>query len=266
MLLSLSQSGSKKPKLKYSQSVAESIKKALCEKLDIRPFDYGEPRENEHDYYKKLIGYLVTKEQLIALNFTGVTDAMVAELNRVQKKYNILNMETVRHFLAQVMQESNNWNKEGLGDAIIEMGDDKYLTRYDGKSGNKSGTDDYKTFRGSGYLHLTGRYNYQKFSDHIATEYGADPLIMSEGYSRIASTYAWESAGWYWSILRPSQGFNLNGISSSSIVTRTVNDNGEMKAVTGSDVVFDVTYNVNGGYNGIENRMAYYELVKKVIK
>lgn len=112
-------------------------------------------------------------------------------------------------------------------------------------------------------MHFTGRYNYTAFYDHMVEEGIDDPLILSEGYSRIADKYAWQSAAWFW-----SNATNLNEISmvQGNVVTRTVNDNGNTVTVTGNSTVFDVTKRVNGGTNGIADRIKYYNLVKDTLQ
>lgn len=90
-----------------------------------------------------------------------------------------------------------------------------------------------------------------------------DPEILSKGYKCVSEKYAWESAAWYWSIARP---LNETSLKKGTTVTRSVNDNGKTVTVTGNSTVFDVTKLVNGGTNGIEDRMKYYNLVKGKIK
>lgn len=83
---------------------------------------------------------------------------------------------------------------------------------------------DGELFRGAGYIHLTGRGNYENFSEYIG-----DPEILEEGYrvvggvynrdiSQIASKdvgvidvgkYAWEASGWFWKIGNP-KGIDLS--------------------------------------------------------
>ena len=91
-----------------------------------------------------------------------------------------------------------------------------------------------------------------------------DPSILSQGYKTVSEKYAWESAAWYWGISRPS--LNTTSLKQATIVTRTVNDDGKMVTVTGNSTVFDVTKLVNGGTNGISDRIKYYNLVKEKIK
>lgn len=57
----------------------------------------------------------------------------------------------------------------------------KYSNRSD--LGNQ-GSNDCELFRGAGYIHLTGRYNYQKFANYVG--------VIDIG------KYAWESCGWFW--------------------------------------------------------------------
>lgn len=90
---------------------------------------------------------------------------------------------------------------------------------------NKGGNDG-ELFRGSGYINITGRYNYQKFANYIG-----DQSIMKDGYQLIGGDYnktvsqinsgdvgvidlgeyAWESAGWFWKYGNPS-GKDLNNL------------------------------------------------------
>ncbi len=115
---------------------------------------------------------------------------MVKELNRVLKEYGITDINSIRHFIAQASHESDDWNYKGYGDGLIEIGSDKYLQ-----------DQKYWPYIGAGYSHLTWEYNYQKFSDYLKETKGIDDLlIMSEGPKRIASTYAWESAAYFWSV------------------------------------------------------------------
>lgn len=194
---------------------------------------------------------------------------MVKDLNRVLFKYNITNPNSIRHFITQCTHETYDWNNATYGTALIEIGPDSYLT-----------TQAYWPYVGGGYIHLTWKENYEKFSTYIK-----DPLILfdnssviksqfdalfkTRGPGRIANNYAWESAAWFWGKLKSS----LNKISqqNGSTITKVVRsdntDEGpEPRARTGNSVVFDVGYAVNGGYNGIDSRLKIYEVVKNIIK
>lgn len=122
--------------------------------------------------------------------FMGVEDDKreenLAELHRVLNLYNITTYEQIAAFMGQVAQET------GLGIRTLEKYEtsdpekyfnDKYSSR---KDLGKTGGNDGELYRGAGYLHLTGKYNYQEFGK-----------------------YAWESAGWYWAYGNPT-GKSLN--------------------------------------------------------
>lgn len=171
--------------------------------------------------------YLITLAELDEFEFfMGVDDEEreegIEELNRILTKYEINTSTRIAFFMGQVRKESYS-GKRTLekfdGDDPEEYFNNKYSNSGEGGLGNNGG-DDGQLFRGAGYLQLTGRYNYGKFSEYIG-----DESIMTEGYrivggvyNRDISTikkedvgvinigkYAWESAGWYWSIWK-----NLN--------------------------------------------------------
>jgi putative chitinase len=86
-----------------------------------------------------------------------------------------------------------------------------------------------------GFIQLTGRANYQAFSDYIK-----DDKVM-EGVDYVAAHYPFSSAGWFW---------NNNKIS------EYINDEG-------ADI-YAVTKIVNGGYTNMKDRIFYFEKAKKI--
>jgi predicted chitinase len=83
---------------------------------------------------------------------------------------------------------------------------------------------------------MTGRYNYQAFADYIN-----DQKVM-QGVNYVAKTYPATSAGFWWM-------------------------NNQMNALCDqSPTVAQVTLRVNGGYNGLRDRMYYYERCLQVIR
>ncbi len=210
----------------------------------------------------------ITKQNLIDLGWNKsekyLNDEVVDSLNKSLKKYGICQPEQIYHFLSQVMKESDNWNYKGVGDGVIEVGSEDYFTKnYEFRKdlGNISKGDGL-LFRGSGYIHLTGRANYVAFYNHLLKEGINDLLILTKGYLRIADAYAWETATWFWSIRT-----KLNEISliKGEVVTKTVIDNGKKVEAKGNSTIFEVTRKVNGGYNGIIDRISYYNLVKNTL-
>jgi putative chitinase len=91
-------------------------------------------------------------------------------------------------------------------------------------------------YKGAGVIQLTGRANYQAFSEAIG-----DPRVM-EGVDYVASTYPFTSAGFWW------HNNNMNSLC----------DRGAS--------VEEITLRVNGGYNGLDDRKYYYDAACKCIE
>jgi len=195
--------------------------------------------------------YLITLEQLDEYGFFMGADEEerqkgIEELNRVLIKYEINTSLRIAFFIGQVRKES--WDgtrtlEKFAGDDPEAYFNKKYSNRGKGSLGNLGG-DDGQLFRGAGYLQLTGRYNYGKFSEYIG-----DEKIMTEGYRLVGGVYnrdvssikasdkgvidigkyAWESAGWFWSICNP-KGRNLNEYADQldgKTITDTIHGNSE---------------------------------------
>ncbi len=86
-----------------------------------------------------------------------------------------------------------------------------------------------------GFIQLTGRANYQALSRHLN-----NPKVM-EGVDYVASNLPFTSAGFWW--------FN-NKMSSY------INDD--------EATVEEVSLRVNGGYNGLSDRISYFKKAKQV--
>lgn len=169
----------------------------------------------------------VTREQLEAFGWKGVTDELLEDLNRTLEMYEINTPERIRHFMSQCAHESakGRYTKElASGDA------------YEGrKSLGNTQAGDGRKYKGGGYIQLTGRNNYQKFADAMG-----DPEIINQGVDYVAANYPWSSAGYWWY----SNGMNKLCDSGASVET--------------------ITRRVNGGTNGLAERQKYYEEAKKI--
>ncbi|CAL5981635.1 SCP-like_extracellular protein [Hexamita inflata] len=165
--------------------------------------------------------YVVTMAQLQQLGWNKLTNAVLADLNSALQFYQISGIQAIRHFISQCAQEST------LGYYTVEIADGQ---AYEGRQdlGNIYPGDGPK-FKGAGYIQLTGRYNYQAFANSLG-----DQKVMG-GCQYVASTYPWKSAGFWW---------NMNGMTAFC-------NNGA--------TVEEVTKKVNGGYNHLEGRKAYYK-------
>jgi predicted chitinase len=133
-------------------------------------------------------------------------------------------------FLAQMAHESGNfgYDEEIWGPTAAQKG-------YEGRSdlGNNQPGDGYK-YRGRGYIQLTGRANYKQYGKILGVDLENNPDLAKD--PNIAARIALE----YW----------------KKRVDRKAAQNGDVKKVT---------YNINGGYNGLSDRQSKYEsYIKKI--
>ena len=180
---------------------------------------------------------LISKKQIESFECLGtkwadVSNESVDELNRLLNEYDITETWEIQHFMSQVTLET------GYGNSLTEDTDGQYLepgTFAGDNVGNTQIGDGFK-YRGGGYIHLTGRYNYNNFATYIGND-----KILSESSEYVAAHYAWESAVWYWS------NYVSDDISEYSTVE-------------------DVTREINGGTNGLEDRKLIYGAWSEVFK
>lgn len=93
---------------------------------------------------------------------------------------------------------------------------------------------DGKRYKGRGPIQLTGRANYTKYGQLLGLDLVNDPSVAA------TKEVGFRIAGQYW---------KLNGLNALA-------DRQEFKAIT---------KRINGGYNGLDDRIKYYERAKKVL-
>jgi len=189
-----------------------------------------------------------------------IPDAVIAQIAETAKKFNITNNLRLAHFLAQCAHESGafkfvsenlNYSAQGLQNTFgkyfpgnleesYARNPEKIASRvYADRmgNGNEASKDGWK-FRGRGYIQLTGKSNYVKFTQFIGEDCVANPDL-------VATKYPLASAAFF---------FNNNNL--WSICDRGSSD----------EVVTSVTKRVNGGTNGLADRITkfkkYYSLLK----
>jgi putative chitinase len=174
---------------------------------------------------------------------------------KAAKNYFKLNDYQAAHFFAQCAHESGNfkifvenlnYSEKGLLETFPKyfnstnvknyarqpqkIANRTYANRYG--NGNEASGDGWK-FRGRGSIQLTFRDNYSAFADYVK-----DKTVLSNP-DQVADKYAFDSAFWY---------FDYKKI--WSVCNEGVSDT----------VIKKVTKLVNGGQNGIEDRI---KLTKK---
>lgn len=170
---------------------------------------------------------LVTKSQAEAIYGNPIRDCQLKDLNGCLSRFQINTPPRMRHFLSQTAHESGGlkWLKE-LADGSA------YKGRKD--LGNIQPGDGPK-YKGAGVIQLTGRNNYQAFSNFIN-----DHHVM-DGVDYVSTTYPFTSAGFWW------YRNNMNALCDRNAS------------------VEEVTRQVNGGRNGLADRIAYYQKACKFI-
>ena len=182
-------------------------------------------------------------------------DKYLADLNQLMQEYQINTELRIAHFLAQVLHESGHMKivQENLNyseQALLRVFR-KYFTPqqakayarkakkiasrvYGGRMGNgDESTGDGWSYRGRGLIQLTGKSNYQKFSEWIGDDVVAEP-------DRVAKDYTVHSAVYYWT------SNNLNRYADQ-------------------DDVKKITLDINGGLNGLADRNAILDRAKQVL-
>ena len=191
---------------------------------------------------------------------TKLPKAASTYMVQIVEKYKIKNPLHLAHFLAQIGHESGNflsvsenlnYSADGLrkifpkyfADNVVAM---KYARNSEAIAsrvyGNRMGNGDEASkegfkFRGRGYIQLTGKANYQAFSDFIKEDCVANPDLVS-------TKYPMDSAIWF---------FDKNKL--WDICSKGAGD----------DVVTAVTKRVNGGTHGLADRIAKFKLYYSLI-
>lgn len=114
---------------------------------------------------------------------------------------------------------------------------------YDGRMGNRPGTDDWSRYRGHGWIQITGRDNHTACS-RWAHSRGLvpDPDFFVRHPDRLGwDEYVWIGPAWYWTVARPQ----LNALS----------DAGDLEGATRA---------INGGLNGLADRRQRLQRCKQL--
>ncbi len=176
-------------------------------------------------------------------------------LDAACKKYNINNPYRIAAFLAQTSHESAgytrlvenlNYSAEGLLKTFPKyfssMPEAKEWERkpmmignrvYGGRMGNIEPGDGYK-FRGRGLIHITGRDNYESMANELSIDCVNKPELLEQPqHAAMTAALFWHRAG--------------------------------CNALADNHMFKSITQRVNGGVNGLAERTAIWNDVKKVM-
>jgi putative chitinase len=183
-------------------------------------------------------------------------DKFMIPLINACERYEIVSTNRLAAFLAQIGHESGGLNHtvENLNysDAGLLKTFKKYFNPtsaaqysrkpemianrvYGGRMGNGTeATGDGYKYRGRGFIQITGKDNYSRFAKD-------NDITLDEAVEYISTDMgAAISAGWFW------DSNNLNAIA----------DKGDMKTLTKK---------INGGFHGLEERIALYNKAKQLL-
>lgn len=180
----------------------------------------------------------LTESQLLQI-FPGArlqAGAFLSSLNTAMTHRQINTPKRIAAFLAQVGHESGQlqWVREG--------GTQQYLSRYDtgnlaARLGNSPEVDgDGQRFCGRGLIQVTGRCNYQQCSQALF----GDERLLQQPQLLEQPEWAAESAAWFW------QQHGLNELADCDQFNR-------------------ITRRINGGLNGLHNRLLLWARARAVL-
>lgn len=156
------------------------------------------------------------------------------------------------HFIAQVGHESGRlvYVKEVWTNSPAQQS-------YEGATrlGNTE-PGDGKLFMGRGPMQITGRKNYAALGDALGVDFLTQPQLLE----RI--DYGALSAGWFW---HTGAGLNLGHRALAALVQYSMGAGVNLNDIADQDDIETITYCVNGGLNGIDDRTAIYQRARDVL-
>ena len=170
----------------------------------------------------------MTLDQLnkIMPNARAKAGIFLPALNAAMLEFGINTPARQASFLAQLAHESGQ---------LLYVRELASGAAYEGRKdlGNVQAGDGVR-FRGRGLIQVTGRSNYAACGKALGLDLLAQPALLEQ------TVNACRSAGWFWQ----SRGLN------------TLADAGDQVAVT---------RRINGGINGLAERLAYFKVAQKVL-
>jgi putative chitinase len=199
---------------------------------------------------------MITPERIIQFAprcYLSTAQALAAQLNAALPVFGIVDFLGRAHFMGQAchetagfsrFEENLNYHQARIGAVWprltdraatlagnpVALANAAYCLRM-GNSDEASG-DGYR-FRGRGIFQLTGRWNYQKASDALARPYVSNPDLVAQPIGAVLV------AAWYWK-------------------SRSCG------AAASLDDCEGVTRAINGGTNGLADRLELTEKAKRI--
>lgn len=162
-----------------------------------------------------------------------------SDINDTLDRFNILTTARQLCFLSQVGHESGGlFYTEELASGAL----------YEGRVslGNVQPGDGIK-FKGRGLIQITGRSNYKLAGDALGADFISNPTLLGGANITKCSAdqlkYAAQSAGWFWTRM------NLNAFADKINLTLPLDEGANLEMYN------EITKRINGGYNGLTDRL-----------
>lgn len=158
-------------------------------------------------------------------------ELFIGPLNDAMQEFEINTNVREAAFLAQIAHESGSlkYVKELASGEAYDVG--KLAERL---GNTPEDDDDGERYKGRGLIQITGRSNYLQCGEALGLDLIAQPELLE------TPANACRSAAWFW------QSRNLNELA----------DKGDFKLIT---------KRINGGYNGYQDRLSYYDRAQRVL-
>lgn len=143
----------------------------------------------------------------------------------------VTNVNQMVHFLAQTGHETDGYR------TLKEYGDNKYFERYKNHKSLTIWEDNIPKWIGRGHIQITGRVNYMLVQGELGHDYPIleDPKLLEDPKISLIASVHW------WRIKR-------------------------CNVLADADDVTALTRRINGGTNGLQQRINYYNYLKLVFK
>jgi len=178
---------------------------------------------------------------------TVCAEKFIQFINETCDKYQVNTPIRQLCFLAQVGHESGGlFYTEELASG----------TAYEGRKnlGNTQPGDGVR-FKGRGLIQITGRSNYKSIGDALGVDFIKSPTLLGGKNVKVCTQeqlkYAALSAGWFWNSR------NLNALADRVDIKKPI-DTG-----TNLENFKAITKKINGGYNGLADRLNRYKVGMK---
>ena len=171
---------------------------------------------------------ILTAQQLTEIAIYASPNKIATYLPMLQDtmvKYQIDTPLRVSHFLAQIIHESGSFQY------TVEL-DSGLAYEYRADLGNTQ-KGDGPLYKGRGFMQLTGRSNYAHYGLYVGEDLIAHPAL-------VATKYPVDVSGWFWA-------------------------NHSLNVLADADNINAITRMINGGYNGLQDRIFYLKKAKLIL-